>query len=112
MTIDGFQALVAVGFGVRLNKKQAAEVAESLASLRAESSRLSREVAKHQAMSEADIAERIAAEAALSEAREVLRWVAGNYLATLAGRSVRDADECLEAARVLSGGGDASGAKG
>jgi hypothetical protein len=39
--------------------------------------------------------------AALSEAREVLRWVANNYRATLGRRSVRDADECLAAADRL-----------
>ena len=39
--------------------------------------------------------------ASLSEAREVLRWVANNYRATLGRRSVRDADECLAAADRL-----------
>ena len=46
----------------------------------------------------------------LSEAREVLRWVANNYRATLGRRSVRDADECLAAAdRLLAPPPEASG---
>jgi hypothetical protein len=32
---------------------------------------------------------------------ETLRWVADRYAATLAGRPVRDADECLERARIV-----------
>lgn len=41
-----------------------------------------------------------------NEAKSVLRWVANNYRATLAGKSVRDADECLEAARLLENKGN------
>jgi len=44
MTVAGFKALVAVGFGVRLNKKQAAEVAASIAGLEPESSSLRRQI--------------------------------------------------------------------
>jgi hypothetical protein len=47
VTVEGFKALVTIGFGVRLNKKQAGEVAASITEL----------------------------EARLSEAREVLREV-------------------------------------
>jgi hypothetical protein len=42
--------------------------------------------------------------------REVLRWVAANYRATLAMTSVRDADECLVAADLaLAGRGENEG---
>ena len=43
------------------------------------------------------------AEAERDEALAALRWVANNYNTTLGGKSVRDADECLEsAARILA----------
>jgi hypothetical protein len=36
-----------------------------------------------------------------SDAVRILKWVADRYAATLAGKSVRDADEALEAARGI-----------
>lgn len=42
----------------------------------------------------------------LARAVEVVRWVGSNYQSTLAGKSVRDADECLDAlAAVLAENG-------
>lgn len=43
---------------------------------------------------------RAAADAQVEYLRTLLRWVASNYMATLSGKPVRDADECLEAARI------------
>jgi hypothetical protein len=37
----------------------------------------------------------------LQRAVEALRWVADRYAQTLAGKSVRDADEALERARLI-----------
>ena len=99
MTVAGFKALVAVGFGVRLNKKQAAEVAASIAGLESESSSLRRQLEeakaeieslRHAATDEGLAAREMvrAAERERDEARAVLRDVewegerrrAGDYM--------------------------------
>ena len=94
---------------LHLTARKVPDICE-VAALRSENERLRGEVAQV-ASDYQDLGQKWNdAEAALSEAREVLRWVANNYRATLGRRSVRDADECLAAAdRLLAPPPEASG---